>query len=191
MTKPGNPAILEGMQRLLFSGVCLDSCRRKTSFGPIHTYPQFMHQKLVEFNASQRRTDLPELRAGDVIRVSRKIKEGNKERVQVFEGMIIAIKGGQSASPTITVRKVSSGIGVELILPLNSPQISSIELVKHTRARRAKLYYVRTKSTKVLSKKLREVVRKAEIAAHTETIESETKEEALIKESLTEDAAKE
>ena len=118
-----------------------------------------MNQKLVEFNQSQRRTDLPDLRAGDVVRISRKIKEGVKERIQNFEGMVIAIKGGQSSSPTITVRKVSGGIGVELILPLNSAQIGSIELVKRTRARRAKLYYVREKSSRVLGKKLKEVAK--------------------------------
>ena len=116
-----------------------------------------MNQKLVEFNQSQRRTDLPDLRAGDVVRISRKIKEGAKERIQNFEGMVIAMKGGQSSSPTITVRKVSGGVGVELILPLNSAQVGSIELVKRTRARRAKLYYVRDKSSKVLGKKLKEV----------------------------------
>jgi large subunit ribosomal protein L19 len=116
-----------------------------------------MNQKLVEFNKTQRRTDLPDLRSGDVIKVSRKIKEGNKERSQMFEGMVIAIKGHQSASPTITVRKVSGGIGVELILPLNSPQIEKIELVRRTRARRAKLYYVREKSAKLIGKKLKEV----------------------------------
>ncbi|MEI8103736.1 MAG: 50S ribosomal protein L19 [Candidatus Moraniibacteriota bacterium] len=116
-----------------------------------------MNQKLIAFNLAERRTDLPELRAGDVVRISRKIKEGAKERIQNFEGMVIALKGHQSSSPTITVRKVTAGIGVELILPLNSPQISSIELVKRTRARRAKLYFTRDKSSKVIGKKLKEV----------------------------------
>lgn len=143
----------------------------------VYTYPQIMHQTLIAFNKAQRRTDLPELRSGDVIRVNRKIKEGNKERIQKFEGMVIAIKGGQSASPTVTVRKVSNGIGVELILPLNSPQISSIEVVKHTRSRRAKLYYVRTKSAKVLGKKLKEVSRKATQMADLTEPEPETTEE--------------
>jgi len=116
-----------------------------------------MNQKIIAFNQDQKRTDIPELRAGDVVRISRKIKEGAKERIQHFEGMIIAIKGHQSAAPTITVRKVSAGIGVELILPLNTPQINTIELIKRTRARRAKLYYTREKSSKVLGKKLKEV----------------------------------
>ncbi len=118
-----------------------------------------MHQKLISFNLGQRKplTDIPELRAGDVIKVYRKIKEGSKERTQMFQGTIIAIKGGQSASRTITIRKVSDGIGVELILPLSSAQIQKIEFVKRTTARRAKLYFVRDKSAKVLSKKLKEV----------------------------------
>jgi len=118
-----------------------------------------MHQKLVEFNKNLRaaRTDLPLLQAGDVVKVRRKIKEGEKTRIQMFQGMVIAIKGGQSSSPMVTIRKVSSGIGVEIILPLLSSQIDSIELVKRTKARRGKLYFVRTKSAKTIGKKLKEV----------------------------------
>jgi large subunit ribosomal protein L19 len=128
-----------------------------------------MHKKLIEFNLGQRQADLPEMRPGDVVKVYRKIKEGNKERIQMFEGMVIAMKGGQSSAPTITVRKVSAGIGVELILPLNSAQVEKIELVKRTRARRAKLYYVRDKSGKVLSKKLKEIAIKPSKKAAAET----------------------
>lgn len=118
-----------------------------------------MNQKLVEFNKNLRstRTDLPELQAGDVVKVRRKIKEGDKTRVQMFQGMVIAIKGGQSSSPMVTIRKVSSGIGVEIVFPLLSSQVESIELVKRTKARRGKLYFVRTKSAKTIGKKLKEV----------------------------------
>ncbi len=116
-----------------------------------------MNQKLIAFNLSQRRTDIPPIRTGDVVRVTRKIKEGAKERMQVFEGMIIAEKGGQSSSPTITIRKMSFGVGVELILPLDSAQVEKIEFVKRTKAGRSKLYYVRDKSAKVLSRKLKEI----------------------------------
>lgn len=117
-----------------------------------------MNQKLIAFNLKQRKQmDIPELKAGDMIKLYRKIKEGSKERLQAFQGTVIAIKGGQSSSKTITVRKVSFGIGVELVLPLSSPQIEKIEFVKRTRARRAKLYFVRDKSVKVLSKKLKEI----------------------------------
>lgn len=120
-----------------------------------------MNQKMIAFNQSQRRADLPTLRTGDVVRVTRKIKESGKERLQLFEGMVIAQKGRQSASPTITVRKVSLGIGVEVIFSLNSSQVEKIEVVKHTTAGRSKLYYVRHKSAKVLSRKLKEVVAKS------------------------------
>lgn len=116
-----------------------------------------MNQKLIAFNRTQRRSDVPPVRTGDVVRVTRKIKESGKERAQVFEGMIIAVKGGQSASLMLTIRKVSFGVGVELILPINSPQVEKIEFVKRTKAGRSKLYYVRHKSAKVLSRKLKEV----------------------------------
>lgn len=132
-----------------------------------------MHQNLISFNLKQRKafSELPELRAGDVIKIYRKIKEGAKERTQMFQGTVIALKGGQSASRTITVRKVSDGIGVELILPLSSTQIQKIEFVKRTTARRSKLYFVRDKSAKVLSKKLKEVAVK-------ESMKPKKKEEA-------------
>ena len=86
---------------------------------------------------------MPEFSAGDVVKVYRKIKEGEKERIQMFEGLIIAVKGGQSSSPTITVRKVSNGIGVELIIPISSPSIEKIVKVKTAKVRRSKLYYLR------------------------------------------------
>ena len=91
-----------------------------------------MNQKIIAFNKAQREkvtaiAALPELRAGDIVKIYRRIKEGTKTRTQMFQGMIIAINGGQSSSRSITVRKVSSGVGVELILPLNSTQIEKIE----------------------------------------------------------------
>ena len=119
-----------------------------------------MHKDLIAFNAARRTKEVPDLHSGDVVKVYRKIVEGGKERTQVFQGMVIAIKGGQSSSPTFTVRKVSFGIGVELNLPLYSPNIEKIEVLKSTRSRRAKLYFVRDKSSKLLSKKLKEVTMK-------------------------------
>ena len=117
-----------------------------------------MHQELIAFNKVIRDTKhFPDIDVGDVVKIFRKIKEGSKERLQAFQGSVIALRGGQSSSPTITVRKVSFGVGVELVLPLYSPQIDRIEFIKRTRARRAKLYFVRDKSVKVLSKKLKEV----------------------------------
>ena len=119
-----------------------------------------MHKDLIAFNVARRTKEVPDLHSGDVVKISRKIVEGGKERIQAFQGMVIAIKGGQSSSPTITVRKISFGIGVELILPLYSPNIEKIEVLKSTRSRRAKLYFVRDKSSKLLSKKLKEVTMK-------------------------------
>jgi large subunit ribosomal protein L19 len=112
----------------------------------------FMQKKVIEFNLKQRTKKFPDLRPGDVVKVHRKIAEKDKEIAQVFEGMIIAVKGSQSSSPTITVRKVAHGVGVELILPLYSPLVDKIEVVKRAKIRRAKLYYLRDislKSTKM------------------------------------------
>ena len=145
-----------------------------------------MQQKLISFNLKQRKPlDTPELQAGDVVKIFRKIKEGSKERLQSFQGTVIAIKGGQSSSKTITVRKVSFGVGVEIVFPLSSPQIEKIEFVKRTRARRAKLYFVRDKSVKVLSKKLKEV------AVKKSSLPKVTKEKAVIAESTEQTETKE
>jgi large subunit ribosomal protein L19 len=88
------------------------------------------------------RTDLPDFQVGDTARVHVKIKEGDKERIQVFEGIIIARKNGDLRS-TFTVRKTSFGQGVERIFPLHSPVIEKIEVVRRGKVRRAKLYYLR------------------------------------------------
>lgn len=114
-----------------------------------------MHKKVIEFNLSRRTAKHPEVKSGDVIRIHRKIKEGDKERIQVYEGLVIRIQGRQSSSPMLTVRKQSFGVGVELMIPLHSPIIDKIEIVKKTKTRRAKLYYVRGKSDRALRKKLR------------------------------------
>jgi len=90
----------------------------------------------------QLREGLPEFKPGDTVKVHVKIKEGDKERIQVFEGVCIAQKHGSIRS-TFTVRKISFGHGVERIFPLHSPSIDKIELVRHGRVRRAKLYYIR------------------------------------------------
>jgi large subunit ribosomal protein L19 len=107
-----------------------------------------MQKKIIDFNQEKRVGKKVDFQAGDVVKVHRKIKEGDKERIQIFEGLIIAVKGGQSSSPTITVRKVSGGIGVELILPVLSPNIEKIEMVKRAKVRRSKLYYIREVSAK-------------------------------------------
>lgn len=88
------------------------------------------------------RTDIPEFRTGDTVRLSIKIKEGDKERVQAFEGTVIRKKGSGIRS-TVTVRKVSWGVGVERTFPLNSPSLESIKVIGKGKVRRAKLYYLR------------------------------------------------
>ncbi len=88
------------------------------------------------------REDIPEFRPGDTVRVSVRVREGEKERLQAFEGVCIGRRGG-GVSETFTVRKVSSGIGVERIFPLHSPNLAEIKVVRLGRVRRAKLYYLR------------------------------------------------
>jgi large subunit ribosomal protein L19 len=88
------------------------------------------------------RQEVPELRSGDSVRVHTKIKEGDKERIQIFEGTVIAFRKGGTGS-TFTVRKVSYGVGVERIFPLHSPRLDRIEVVGHGEVRRAKLFYLR------------------------------------------------
>ncbi len=91
---------------------------------------------------SQMRTDLPPFRPGDTIRVHVKIREGDKYRIQVFEGVVMALKRNRISS-TFTVRKVSSGYGIERIFPTHSPIIEKVEVVKSGKVRRARLYYLR------------------------------------------------
>jgi large subunit ribosomal protein L19 len=100
--------------------------------------PEIM--KLVESRES--RTDIPNFEPGDTVKVHVKVKEGDKERIQVFQGVVISRKGGGSRQ-MFTVRKVSGGVGVERMFPLYSPSIDRIEVERHGRVRRAKLYYLR------------------------------------------------
>ncbi len=108
-----------------------------------------------EIGKEQLRTDLPEFRVGDTIKVYYKIKEGEKERIQIFQGIVIQRRGMQ-LSQTFTVRKISNGVGVERIFPLHSPNIDKIEVVRYGRVRRAKLFYLRSakgKAARVKEKK--------------------------------------
>ena len=98
-----------------------------------------------------------DLRAGDTIRVWQKIQEKGKTRLQAFEGLVIAVKHGREAGATFTVRRVASGVGVEKIFPLYSPMIDSIETLKRSEVRRAKLYHIRDKAAKELRRQMRNV----------------------------------
>jgi len=136
-----------------------------------------MVQKTEEFNKVQLKKVLPEIRPGDTVKVYQKIKEKNKERIQVFEGTVIARKHGKGISSTITVRRVSSGIGVERIFPLHSPNIEKIEIVKRGKVKRAKLYYLRKAKGKKAKLKQKELV----VSDNKEDIVEENKEEQAEK----------
>jgi large subunit ribosomal protein L19 len=98
-----------------------------------------------------------DIRSGDTIRVWQKIQEKDKIRLQAFEGLVIAVKHGKEAGATFTVRRVASGVGVEKIFPLYSPMIDSIETVKRSKVRRAKLYHVRDKAAKEIRRQMRNI----------------------------------
>jgi large subunit ribosomal protein L19 len=99
--------------------------------------------KLVEQEFAEARNNKPPFKAGDTVNVHVKIKEGNKERIQQFQGVVIQRRGGGGNGETFTVRKVSNGVGVERIFPILSPSIDKIEVLKVGRVRRAKLYYMK------------------------------------------------
>lgn len=99
-------------------------------------------ERLASVRLEGRRTDLPVFRPGDTIKVMVRVREGEKERLQAFEGICVGRHGG-GVSETFTVRKVSAGVGVERIFPLHSPGIASIEIVRRGKVRRAKMYYLR------------------------------------------------
>jgi large subunit ribosomal protein L19 len=111
----------------------------------------------IETQKAWLRTDIPPFRSGDTLRVNVRVKEGDKERIQAFEGVCIA-RRGSGVSETFTVRKISNGVGVERIFPVHSPMIGDIVVVRRGRVRRAKLYYLRNltgKATRIKEKKVR------------------------------------
>ncbi|GAA0298926.1 large subunit ribosomal protein L19 [Gracilibacillus halotolerans] len=101
-----------------------------------------MQKLLEEITKDQLRTDLPEFRAGDNVKVHVKVVEGTRERIQVFEGVVIKRQNG-GISETFTVRKISYGVGVERTFPVHSPRVDKIEVTRRGKVRRAKLYYLR------------------------------------------------
>lgn len=113
-----------------------------------------------------------DIRSGDSVRVWQKIQEKDKTRLQAFEGLVIAVKHGKEAGATFTVRRVASGVGVEKIFPLYSPMIDSIETLKRSKVRRAKLYHVRDKAAKEIRRQMRNT-REAPEVADTEEVASE------------------
>ena len=115
-----------------------------------------MNDIIRNIEAAQMREDAPKFRVGDTVRVHAKIKEGNRERVQVFEGVVLKKQGGSSRE-TFTVRKNSNGIGVEKTWPVHSPFVDNIEVVRKGKVRRAKLYYLRDRVGKAA--KVKELVK--------------------------------
>ena len=116
-----------------------------------------MNLKLIEeITASQLRDDLPEFSSGDEVKVSVRIIEGNKQRIQNFQGVVIIRRGG-GVSETFTVRKMSSGIGVERTFPLHSPSIASIEVLRRGKVRRNKITYIRNRSGKAA--RIKEIIK--------------------------------
>lgn len=105
--------------------------------------------------------NIPELAPGDTVKVSVKVVEGDKERIQVFQGVVIRLRHGGAGS-TVTVRRVSYGVGVERIFPMNSPRVEKIEVVRHGKVRRARLYYLRGLSARASRIKERRVEAESE-----------------------------
>jgi large subunit ribosomal protein L19 len=138
-----------------------------------------MRKEIIEFNKNLRGSKKMDFQAGDVVKISMKIKEGGKERIQIFEGLVIAVKGRQSSSPTLTVRKVSHGVGVEMIIPVLSPNISKITLVKRAKVRRSKLYYVRDLTAKQSRMKYKDIAEFIKDETQEAPVSEEIKEEKL------------
>ncbi|MBU1118657.1 50S ribosomal protein L19 [Patescibacteria group bacterium] len=103
---------------------------------------------ILSYNKESEKRTVPEIKSGDTVRVHQRIKEGEKERIQVFEGVVIKVHGGYGINGTFTVRKVTNGIGVEKIYPFHLPTIIKLEVVKRGKVRRSKLYFLRDKQQK-------------------------------------------
>ena len=110
------------------------------------------------------------LKPGDTVRVHQKIVEGDKSRIQIFEGMIIARKHGNEAGGTLTVRKVIDGVGVERIFPIYSPNIDKIEPVRKSKTRRSKLYNIRDKAAKEIRRKMKNIINTKEVVEVKEEV---------------------
>ena len=115
-----------------------------------------MNDIIKNIEAEQMKQTVPEFRVGDTVKVSAKIKEGNRERIQIFEGTVIKRQGGSNRE-TFTVRKLSNGVGVEKTWPLHSPFVEDIQVVRRGKARRAKLFYLRGRIGKAA--KVKEIVK--------------------------------
>ena len=113
-----------------------------------------------------------DIRSGDTLKVWQKIQEKGKTRLQAFEGLVIAVKHGKEAGGTFTVRKISGGVGVEKIFPIYSPIVDSIEVLKRSKVRRAKLYHIRDKASKEIKRQMRNIrfVKEGEVVETTDQV---------------------
>ena len=112
--------------------------------------------KILDSMQNDIKQDIPEFKSGDTVSVGVKVIEGEKSRIQIFKGLVIAISAGSGMGKTFTVRKISNGVGVERIFPLHSPNLDSIDVVKKGKVRRAKLYYLRNRQGKAA--KVKEII---------------------------------
>ncbi|MBI2589784.1 50S ribosomal protein L19 [Candidatus Berkelbacteria bacterium] len=136
-----------------------------------------MHAKLLALvSARSQKKNTPTLRAGDVVRVHQKVREGNKERIQVFEGLVLRVRGGRGMDGTFTVRRISGGIGIERTFPLHLPSITKVEKIKHIKFRQARPYYVRNLTTRQITRSAKGEL--AEFVAWEEK-EAEAEEEKI------------
>ncbi len=128
-----------------------------------------------------RKSDVPKIEVGDVVRVHQKIREGNKERIQVFEGIVIATNHGKSANASFTVRKIASGIGVEKVFLLHSPNVVKVEFKQSSNAKRSKLYFLRALTGKALKLKGSTTKKEAwaEVLGHDAEAKTEATEEDI------------
>ncbi|MEI8062320.1 MAG: 50S ribosomal protein L19 [bacterium] len=117
-----------------------------------------------------------DMKAGDTVKVHQKIQEKGKTRIQIFEGLVLSRKHGSEAGATFTVRKSSNGWGVERIFPLHSPMIDKIEVLRRSKTRRAKLYFIRDKAAKEISKRMKTELIKARTGVVDEVVETEAVE---------------
>ena len=115
-----------------------------------------MHEKVRALEERRRKDDLPEFAIGDTVRVHVRIREGEKERTQAFEGTVLA-RQGRGPNETFTVRRVSQGIGVERVFPLSSPNVQQVVVTRRGKSRRAKLYYLRKRTGKAAKTKPRDI----------------------------------
>lgn len=115
--------------------------------------------KQQQFTKSFLKTDMPEIKVGDTVKLHQKIKEGEKERIQIFEGVVIAQKHGKGVSGSMIVRKIIDGVGVEKMIPLHSPNLAKVEIIAHGKTRRAKLYFLRDRIGKKSKLKRQEIAR--------------------------------